>query len=334
MGTLANECLAPGQRGKVLAAFSNAIYLLTDEGELFWIVSKYAPMHRRALKISASLSGPQAGSPFNVTDHRLTIDPGFVFNKGNVSLWSAPQISREETVEITEIPARVQALFSNLDMSQGKGYGNFIPDLMHLLQNERTNPEPESADPILAFARPIVLDMANACLDHQPSRISHNTDALIGLGAGLTPSGDDFLGGLSFCLHTLQNIYPEFSFIDPFLLEPYRTRTHSISFTLLEDLAHGHAIAPLHQLVNDIFTGRSSEGIHRSIFQLTRVGHSTGWDMLTGFITGLLTTFPNPALQVKRSNLLEDQAMQAGLGIASSGGASSSQHLHLALVQV
>ena len=220
MGTLANECLAPGQRGKVLAAFSNAIYLLTDEGELFWIVSKYTPMHRRALKISAPLSGPQAGSPFNVTDHRLTIDPGLIFNKGNASLWSAPQISREETVEITEIPARVRTLFSNLDISQAKGFGNFIPDILRLMQNERTNPKPESTEPILAFARPMVLDLAYACLDHQPSRISHNTDALIGLGAGLTPSGDDFLGGLSFCLHTLQNIYPEFSFIDPFLLEP------------------------------------------------------------------------------------------------------------------
>ena len=177
---MARACLHSGQRGKVLAALSNAIYLLTDTNELFWIVPDNAPRHRRSLKISSPLSGPKAGSPFNVEDHRLTIDPGFFYDMDKASLWHAPQISRKNTAEIT---------------------------------------------------------------DHAIS------------------------------------------------LEPYRTRTHLISFTLLKDLASGYAIAPLHRILNRLLSGESLESIYPSVSQLTQVGHSTGWDWLAGLLTGLLITY-------------------------------------------
>lgn len=326
MGTLAHARLAPDQRGKVLASFSKAVYLITDNSELFWIVSEDAPMHRRALKTSAPfdtaspvrttpLFGHQAGSPFHVHDQRLIIDPGFVFNMDTASLWSAPSIDQNNTAEINDIPTRIQTLFSSLDLSQAKGFGNFIPDILRLSQNEPIYPQIESSDPILIRARPFVLDMTRACLENQPSRILQNADALIGLGAGLTPSGDDFLGGLLFCIHTLQRIIPEFNIINPLLLEPYRIRTHQIGFTLLQDLANGHAIAPLHHIINGILSGESFELIQSSILQLTQVGHSSGWDMLAGLFTGLLITFQNPSLRAERSNLLEDQAMTELMGI-------------------
>jgi hypothetical protein len=293
MGASAHTCLALGRNGKVLAAFSKAIYLLTNNAELFWIVSDDSPMHRRALKISTPLSGPQAGSPFYVQDYRLTIDPGFVYEMEHASLWHTPQISWRNLVEITEIPARVQALISRLDLSQAKGFGNFIPDILRLSQNESIQPQAALTDHILVFAQPLVLDMARACMENRPT----NANALIGLGSGLTPSGDDFLGGLLFCIKTLQTTYPTTNFFDHEIsLEPYHTRTHLISFALLQDLANRHAIAPLHQLVNDILGGESFEIIHPSILQLTRVGHSTGWDMLAGLVTGLLTIHPSAQL--------------------------------------
>jgi hypothetical protein len=293
MGVSAQACLASGQRGKVLASLSQALYLLTDDAELFWIVSENAPMHRRALKVSSPLSGPQAGSPFHVQDYRLTIDPSFVYDMNNASLWSAPSIDQNNIIEINDISTHIQTFFSRLDLSQAKGFGNFITDILRLSQNESIQPQAALTDHILVFAQPLVLDMARACMENRPT----NADALIGLGSGLTPSGDDFLGGLLFCIKTLQTTYPTTNFFDHEIsLEPYHTRTHLISFALLQDLANGHAIAPLHQLVNDILGGESFEIIHPSILQLTRVGHSTGWDMLAGLVTGLLTIHPSAQL--------------------------------------
>jgi hypothetical protein len=131
--------------------------------------------------------------------------------------------------------------------------------------------------------------MASACLEHQPTRIPEIADRLIGLGEGLTPSGDDFLGGMFFAFHQLQAAYPESAIAD-FRLHPesYRTRTHQISYTLLNDLAHGYAVAPLHHLVNGLLMGEPFETIYLYVTQLTSIGHSTGWDLLTGLLVGLL----------------------------------------------
>ena len=158
--------------------------------------------------------------------------------------------------------------------------------------NESLDPAAAFTDPVLRFAYPFVLDMARACLDRQPLRISKNADALIGLGAGLTPSGDDFLGGLLFAVAILQDTYPDLNFMNFSIpLEEYHSRTHLISFTLLKDLAGGQAVAPLHNIVNGLLTGASLESIYPFSSQLTSIGHSTGWDLLTGLLTGLLTTY-------------------------------------------
>lgn len=291
VGSLARASLTPGERGKVLAAVSNAIYLLTEKGELFWIASGDAPMHRRALRVSSSLSGARAGSPFQVEDHRLTIDTGVACDMHHALIWEAPQTNRENLVEITDLPTRVHNIFSGLDLSGANGFGNFIPDILRLSQSTPTRPAPESADPILAFARPLVLEAASACLENRPSRIQRKAGALIGLGAGLTPSGDDFAGGLLFCIRTLQDVYDNTdSFEHLFSLEPYRAQTHLISFTLLQDLAAGHALSPLHLLINGILNKEPFEFVQRHFSRLTRVGHSTGWDLLAGLVTGLLIT--------------------------------------------
>jgi len=296
MGASAHVGLTPGQSGKVLAAFSKAIYLLTDTSELFWIISDDSPLHRRVLKISSHLPIPQAGSLFHVPDQHLIIDSTIDFNMDSASIWNAPSINRNNIVDVHEISVCIQTLFARLDLPQAKGFGNFIPDILRLSQNESIYLQLESPDLVLTRASPFVLDMARGCLENQPSRFSQNADALIGLGAGLTPSGDDFVGGLLFCIDNLQTIYPELNLFNPLLLESYRSRTHPISFTLLQDLANGHAIAPLHHIINGILGGESFEMIQPSILQLTQVGHSTGWDMLAGLFTGLLMIHPNAQL--------------------------------------
>jgi hypothetical protein len=290
LGATARACLAPGQHGKVLAVFSKVIYLLTETDELFWITTKDVPMHRRCMQISSPLPGLTAGTPFRMLGHFLTIDPGFTCDINNAPLWSAPRGDR--ILEIPSLAARIQAFFLNLDYSQTKGFGNFIPHILSLSQNDSTDLLPESADLILLFAQPLVLDMACACLEHQSSRIASNADALIGLGAGLTPSGDDFLGGILFAMKILQVSYPDSLFTNFAIpTEPYRPRTHLISFTLLKDLANGHAIAPLHFIINGLLSGESLESIYPFVLELTRLGHSTGWDMLTGLLVGLLTAY-------------------------------------------
>jgi hypothetical protein len=291
LGSTARDCLTNGRRGKVLAVFSKVIYLLTEADELFWITAGDALMHRRCALIPPPLPGLSAGSPFHVQSHRLRVDPDFLFEIDGASPWNAPRAAR--VLGISILPGRIHSFFSHLDVSQAKGFGNFIPQILSLSRHESFKPSSEFTDPILQFSRSSVLDMARACLDHQPSHISSIADKLIGLGTGLTPSGDDFLGGLLFAVHHLQAAYPDFDFTDYKLpVESHRSRTPLISFTLLNDHAGGHAIEPLHHIVNALLSGESFESINPFVLQLTRIGHSTGWDLLTGLLTGMLIINP------------------------------------------
>lgn len=289
LGSLTRACLTTGQRGKVLAAFSKAIYLLTDADELFWIATDATPMHRRCAQTLSPLPGLVAGSPFHVQDQRLVVSPDFIFDIDLSSAWSEPYLN--SLADIAELPSRIHSFFSYLDLSQAKGFGNFIPQIFSLSTANFT-------DPVLCHAQPLVLEIASACREHQPDRIPSLAEKLIGLGAGLTPSGDDFLGGMFFALHQLQAAYPESSFaVYSIPLEPYHSQTHLISFTLLNDLTHGHAVAPLHHIVNSLLSGDSFETVEPYFSQLTRIGHSTGWDLLTGLLVGLLTANGLQSLQ-------------------------------------
>ena len=115
---------------------------------------------------------------------------------------------------------------------------------------------------------------------------------LVGLGPGLTPSGDDYLGGLFFSAYHLKAVYhlefeKENDLLHNFLHEAHLL-TNRISHTILSDLAHGHGPAPLHDLISLILQESAEQQLRDSAKQLIRIGHTSGWDMLAGALTGML----------------------------------------------
>jgi len=117
---------------------------------------------------------------------------------------------------------------------------------------------------------------------------------LVGLGEGLTPSGDDFIGGLLFCRKILQDSYPDILDLEfpklPGFIESIQASTNTISHTFLKDHAEGHGFEPIHLFANAFLTGQPDDLLHKILVDLTHIGHSTGWDLLTGFLTGMLLT--------------------------------------------
>jgi hypothetical protein len=302
-GKKAHSFLVPGQRGRVLAAFSKAVYLLTVESDLLWLAGEGTPMHERCTVVSPFVSPLPAGAPFFVEGSRLIVGQAITYTIGNVTTWSPPPPSC--IVRLAELAARLEAIIPKLDCSQARGFGSFIPLIQQLWQ-DRPIHDLQYTDPVLQCAQPKVLNIARACLEGNTSLISENAERLVGLGTGLTPSGDDFLGGLLFAIKALQTYYPsEINIALHIPIENYVSRTHPISFTLLKDLADGSAVEPLHHVLNNLLAGNSINSIHCYVSQLTDIGHSTGWDLLTGLLTGLLAARGNhcfnSSLQITQS---------------------------------
>jgi hypothetical protein len=285
MGAAVYQHLAPGERGVVLAALPDVAYVRTASAEILWLASDGTPMHRRCARVGIPLPRLKTGAPLNVDECGLRIGPGVFVESTTASLWQLCPISTGEVVRLAELPGRVRTLASILDCAQAPGLGQFIPQIVY----GGSEPATMTDDPVLLRAKPLVLDAADAFRRGDGERAALCADALVGLGAGLTPSGDDFLGGLLFGASALRTGYPGSRLVDVDIpVETYRARTHPISFTLLGDHAGGHAIAPLHSIVNGILAGASIESIRPAVSQLVRVGHSTGWDTLAGLFAGLL----------------------------------------------
>ena len=296
IGQTARSFLTPGACGHVLAGFSKAAYLITEKAELFWLASETAPIHLRGLRIAGPFPKLVAGEHFFIEGERIKIDPDLTVDFGDSSTWAVSTIPAEAALEIDQIPVRVKSIvLPSFDVSKASGFGRLIPKI-YLMAANQLDDEAE-IDPVLAFAWLGIHKIAKACLLSDMSGLLEEANALVGLGKGLTPSGDDFLGGLLFCVNTLQRLYPGFIQLDSseqaLFIESAKQRTHLISFTLLKDLTNGQAVEPLHDLINAILGDQPPESI-RPASCLTQIGDSTGWDLLTGTLTGLLLTFRSP----------------------------------------
>ncbi|HEX5613233.1 MAG TPA: DUF2877 domain-containing protein [Burkholderiales bacterium] len=106
--------------------------------------------------------------------------------------------------------------------------------------------------------------------------LSQEIEALIGLGPGLTPSGDDYLGGVMVALHKLRR--SEQATLLWRSLEPrLAARTSEISAAHLRAAAEGEA----HEALHSVLCGDPD------FARLDTVGHCSAWDALAGAVSVL-----------------------------------------------
>lgn len=114
---------------------------------------------------------------------------------------------------------------------------------------------------------------------------------VLGLGHGLTPSGDDFVGGILFALHYAPR--PQWHCAMPGLHQRIgaaaQLRTNAISAALLDDLMRGASYGVLHSLLAAL-QRHNLPTIQDATEQLLRLGASSGADMLAGLLLALTTT--------------------------------------------
>jgi hypothetical protein len=108
--------------------------------------------------------------------------------------------------------------------------------------------------------------------------LDDDAQILIGLGPGLTPSGDDYLGGVLLALHHLER-KPQAVGLWRWL-EPRLKRTSAISGAHLAAAAAGEGHEALHACLVALCS-RNADWPH-TIGQLEKVGHVSGWDSLAG----------------------------------------------------
>src|SRR5690349_13220900 len=108
--------------------------------------------------------------------------------------------------------------------------------------------------------------------------LAEDAAMLLGLGPGLTPSGDDFLGGMMLALHHVHRSAQARGLWR--WLEPRLSRTTPISAAHLAAAAAGEGHEALHAALVHLFQRRP--GWPAALDALGAIGHCSGWDALAG----------------------------------------------------
>ena len=127
--------------------------------------------------------------------------------------------------------------------------------------------------------------------DLERERIAEAGGRLLGLGPGLTPSGDDILCGLLLSCRALAAADPPMEVATETLVdiiqEQALARTTLASAALLSHAARDECIPQVAALFETLDAG---EELTRPLTVLLAVGHHSGSDLARGMALGLLTS--------------------------------------------
>jgi len=260
IGARAREALERSRgHAEALTAFPGSPYLRAA-GELIWVGSRLSTAHPRAVLL----------------DSPATLGDGMRFG----ALPPAERDACAAPVADAESLARARRgcaeLIADLDsIGQAKGLG--------MLLVGRTPPFPLDA------CVPHIARLA-AALRADDGEVAYLAAyPLLGLGTGLTPSGDDLVGAMLFArllAARVEGDHQRWNAIAHRLAADVVARSNEISAALFADLVAGESFATLAGLLRALCAGDHAAAINAAR-ALTPIGHSSGWDMLAGVVLGL-----------------------------------------------
>lgn len=258
-GFIASRILDNGGIGRVVAVFQRSAYI-AFEGQLLCV----AP--------SSLGDGPLMVRFQNFPTFRLGAE--YTAPKVPTRVWRPPVPYGWTVSTLRRGLAALQPAGNGREPVEGLGRFALEEDLSKVCGSQ----EVDAAMGPIARLREWLLGMFQGADCPVPVEAS----ALVGLGPGLTPSGDDFLGGAIVAAHSLGR--PDIA------AHLYRIvlagKTGTISAAHLAAASEGAASAPLHLLLNDILCGRVAN-LPVRLHALNTMGHSSGWDAFAGVMAVL-----------------------------------------------
>lgn len=287
-------------KAKIHSRFKNAINIALEDGYLFNILPEIIPPNSRSLVLPLRewrlIQGlvPVYGTPVLIRESRMEI-PALA-----VKITFSPTKLWDPTPSLSGPPITTSKIRRNLEMVSEIVAHSADPEIStkilliepHKLLEKIPHKAicETSRDAFLRTAceaiRELLVSMWN--LDFQG--VTKASYRLIGLGPGLTPSGDDILAGVmatgSYFSLAYKGLRSEVKRINSCIISKVPGRTTVLSQILLSDANKGEVARPLGQLLQEILCGVEAPLIADLSHQVMALGASSGRDTLVGVVTG------------------------------------------------
>jgi hypothetical protein len=229
-------------------------------GQLVWAGQNFRMMHPRTI----------------ILDTAVVANAPLRFDIKQSPIWRAER--PRAAISFTDLPSRCRMMCSHLArIDPPKGFGLILSG--------------RQLDFPLSLIAPHARAVAHAYKRDDPYAVLAASRPLLGVGLGLTPSGDDFTGAALFGHRQLSpsGLWPAaWTNVARELAHATEARSHPVSAALFSDLANGQSFAVLHELAHALLEGATPEKSVSIARRVVAMGHSSGWDMLAGLIAGMI----------------------------------------------
>lgn len=255
--------LEPGMRGRVHSTFRSVVNVATDHPELLSLTSASVPRAPRALQVCLDRfddAGIRVGDDVVSDGHLLRIGESFMVVVAATPVWE--QSRATGTPKSTRI-ARLSAMLGTPQSLSGTS------------DFERTVAQRvETGISALRFA----------VLAQDSDSTRGAASSLVGLGLGLTPTGDDVLTGAAFVASHLRG---PLDLVHRAVIDVVETgATNDISTTAMRCALRGRAVQPIEDLYAWL-CGADTHTLNRLVTDVLAIGHTSGADLALGLLTAV-----------------------------------------------
>ncbi|MFM1524409.1 MULTISPECIES: DUF2877 domain-containing protein [Helcococcus] len=120
--------------------------------------------------------------------------------------------------------------------------------------------------------------------NNDEKKIMDIIEKLIGLGMGLTPSGDDYISGLLLIIVAINSPLKEYKELFYKIILKNKYNTNIISYEMLKNSIEGDFKSLYTNFLNKVFNCKLN---FDDIDMILKIGHTSGKDTLLGIFTGL-----------------------------------------------
>ena len=290
--------------GEVVAVFRNSFYLRDSSGELMCLTSHTIDDGPIIMKVcfparcDLAVLGVKVGMALRWESGDLLLDNAIRFDMSRSTAWIPPVV--DDIASLQEVSHRLRTLVCCLlEDIPDAGMAPLIPYAEDLAYGNPTGLSCNSETARLVF--PSVCRLVRGICAGDLREIDDAIEQIVGLGPGLTPSGDDLLGGAILGLNVVLDacarggekgsvviaVWREIVSFAAESIVRHASGTTDISAALLRYAANGVASASIHWLLLKLLHPECAVGLVESALKVASVGHTSGWDSLAGLTLGM-----------------------------------------------
>ncbi|MBL7163969.1 MAG: DUF2877 domain-containing protein [Anaerolineales bacterium] len=277
-GTIAQQTLSIGKTATVMGNTSRGIFIKTEpKWVLFVSYEDYrGPMTVNLKGDITPLRNLTNGGLVRITPGQISIPKAdLMISTADAAVWQ-PQPPATGAYRAAECFARMKTFaWDAYQHKKGSGLSGLLPYPLDMpCESNKTGP----------VAQDFQKDILSINISDLPST-TENINKILGRGAGLTPSGDDFLIGLLLTLNRWEDVLRLDSDLGTFneqIVQSAYNKTTTLGANLIECAAHGLADERLINALDYLITGAGKQ--ERILNELLSWGNSSGIDALVGMV--------------------------------------------------